>query len=70
MKIEVFFTTTADRFWHFPRTVTVLFFFPFFSIPNVLCEPTDLVGGKRPHLFARPSLNGLLAEVFRDFPQP
>ena len=48
--------------------------FPSFSLPDVLCDPTDLIWMKRTPFEAMtgrtaPSSDGLLAEVFRVFSQ-
>jgi hypothetical protein len=53
----------------------VLTFFPFFSLPDVLCDPIDLISRKGTPFDAiigctALSSDGLLAEVFRGFPQP
>ena len=52
----------------------VLSLIPSFSIPDVLCNPTDLIWRKGTPIEAMtgrtaPSLHGLIAEVFRGFPQ-
>jgi hypothetical protein len=48
--------------------------FPSFSLPDVLCNPTDLIWRKETLFEAMtgrtvPSSDGLLAEVFWGFPQ-
>ena len=48
--------------------------FPFFSLPDVLCDPTDLIWRKGTPFEAMtghtaPSSDGLLAEVFWGFPE-
>jgi hypothetical protein len=48
--------------------------FPSFSLPDVLCDPNDLIWRKRTPFEAMtgrtvPSSHGLLAEVFWSFPQ-
>ena len=52
----------------------ILFFLPSFSVPDVLCNPTDLIWRKGTPLEVMigrtaPSSDGLLAEVFWGFPQ-
>ena len=52
----------------------VLPFFPFYSLPDVLCDPIDLFWRKGTSFQAMtartaPSSDGLLAEVFCDFPR-
>ena len=52
----------------------VLSLFPPFSLPDVVCDPNDLIWRKRAPFEAMtgliaPSSDGLLAEVFRGFPQ-
>ena len=54
-------------------TFPILFLFPSMSLPNVLCDPTDLIWRKGTPFEAitgrtAPSSDGFLAEVFRDFP--
>ena len=55
-------------------TYPILSFFPSFSLPDLLCDPSDLIWRKRIPSEAMtcrtaPSLDGLLAEVFWGFPQ-
>ena len=55
-------------------TIPVLSLFPSFSLPDVLCDPTDLIWRKGTPFEAMtgrtaPSSYGLLAEVFWGFPQ-
>ena len=52
----------------------VLSLFPSFSLPDVLCDPTDLIWRKGTPFEAMtdctaPSSDGLLAEVFWGFPR-
>jgi hypothetical protein len=61
---------------HFPRPFLLSFrrANPFFSLLDVLCDPTDLIWRKGTAFETMtdrtfPSLDGLLAEVFRGFPQ-
>ena len=54
--------------------VTVLSLFPSFSLPDVLCDPTDLIWRKGTPFEAMtgrtaPSIDALLAKVFWGFPQ-
>ena len=56
------------------RTYPVLSLFPSFSLPDVLCDPTDLIWRKGIPFEAMtgrsaPSSDGLLAEVFWGFPR-
>ena len=56
-------------------SLPVLSFFPSFSLPDMLCDPADLIWGKGTPFEAMtgrtaPSSDGLLAEVFRGFTQP
>ena len=56
-------------------SLPVLSFFPSFSLPDVLCDPTDLIWRKGTPFEAMtgrtaPSSYGLLAEVSRGFLQP
>ena len=66
------FLKWKSRF-HLPR-IPVLFFVPSLSLPDLLCDPTDLILRKETPFKAMtsrtaPSLDGLLAQVFRGFPQ-
>ena len=57
---------------HDPRSHPILSVFPSFSLPYVLCDPTDLIWRKWIPFEAMtsrtaPSSDGLLAEVFEVF---
>ena len=59
---------------HVKMPYPILSFFPSFSLPDMLCDPTDLIWRKETPFEAMigrtaPASDGLLAEVFWSFPQ-